>query len=174
MNSNQRLNLGCGTDIKQNWTNLDIVSLPGVDVVWDINKFPYPFGNDTFEVVCCNDILEHVDFIRVLKELHRITIEGGQIQIRVPHFSSINNYLDPTHKNKFSIDTFDFFTKTHSRSYYFDFHFSQVKSKKITFIYFYKILSPIINSSSFLQKIYERFGFCNFWLAHNIQITLVK
>ncbi len=170
----KRLNLGCGTDTKQSWINLDVIALPGVDVVWDLNRVPYPFENEFFDIIYCKDILEHVDFIEVLRELHRITKYGGEIQIQVPHFSSINNYLDPTHKNRFSIDTFDFFLKEHNRNYYFDFYFSTTKSKKITFLYFYRLFSPIINSSSFLQKIYERFALCNFIPANNIQITIIK
>lgn len=35
----KRLNLGCGRDIKKGWINLDILKLPGVDVVYDLTNY---------------------------------------------------------------------------------------------------------------------------------------
>ena len=40
----KKLNLGCGNDIRQGYINLDVAELDGVDVVWDVNKLPLPFG----------------------------------------------------------------------------------------------------------------------------------
>ena len=40
MDAEQKLNLGCGTEIKKGWVNLDSVALAGVDVVHDIEKLP--------------------------------------------------------------------------------------------------------------------------------------
>ena len=39
----KKLNLGCGTDIKKGYINLDVAKLDGVDVVHDINRLPLPF-----------------------------------------------------------------------------------------------------------------------------------
>jgi hypothetical protein len=44
----KKLHLGCGTNIKKDWINLDFVKLKGVEVVHDLNKFPYPFKDNTF------------------------------------------------------------------------------------------------------------------------------
>lgn len=123
----KKLNLGCGTDIKEGYVNLDVAKLPGVNVVWDINKLPLPFKKEEFDEIYCKDVLEHVDYIPLLKEIHRILRMGGIVKIRVPHFTSKNLYIDPTHKHGFSFDTFKFFTNSHERAYYFDFHFSEAK-----------------------------------------------
>ena len=44
--------------------------------------------------------------------MHRILKKDGEVSIRVPHFTSRNNFSDPTHINRFAINTFDFFTDT--------------------------------------------------------------
>ena len=104
-----KLNLGCGENIKEGWVNLDSAALPGVDVTHDIEKIPFPFKDGEFDEILCRDVLEHVEYIPTLRELHRILKPGGVLRIQVPHFTSRNNFVDPTHRRMFSISTFDFF-----------------------------------------------------------------
>lgn len=107
-----KLNVGCGKDIKKGYINLDSVRLPGVDMVYNLNKFPWPFENDFFEEVYCSHILEHLDdIIKVMEELHRITKKEGIIRIKVPPFPSYGAVSDPTHKRFFTYFTFDYFTR---------------------------------------------------------------
>src|SRR3989344_2394548 len=107
MNPNmKKLNLGSGRDIKKGYINLDLHKLDGVDVVWDIEKLPLPFKDGEFDEILCQDILEHVEYIPVLRELHRILKPRGRLLNRVPHFTSRNNFGDPTHRRMFSIKTF--------------------------------------------------------------------
>ena len=107
----KKLNLGSGKDIKDGWVNLDSAKLPGVDIVHDIEKLPLPFGDNEFNEILCQDILEHIEYIPVLKDIHRILKKGGKLTIRVPHFTSKSNFIDPTHKKRFSIYTFEMFCK---------------------------------------------------------------
>jgi predicted SAM-dependent methyltransferase len=46
-----KLNLGCGKDIRKGWTNLDCVNLPGVDIVHNINYLPLPFNDNEFDEI---------------------------------------------------------------------------------------------------------------------------
>ena len=96
--SMKRLNLGSGTDIREGWINLDRSALPGVDVVHDVEELPLPFPSDSFDYVLCQDVLEHVDYIPLLRDIWRILRIGGTLHIRVPHFTSSYAYGDPTHK----------------------------------------------------------------------------
>lgn len=179
----KKLNLGCGENIKEGWLNLDSVALPGVDVVHDIEKIPFPFRDGEFDEILCRDVLEHVEYIPVLKELHRILKAGGILRIQVPHFTSRNNFVDPTHRRMFSISTFDFFVKGTprfaERAYYFDFAFSRIKSSRVTFrrqgIFWYnRVVSKVINSRDSLKVFYEESGFARIFPAENIVIELVK
>lgn len=180
----KKLNLGCGSDIKEGWINLDSVNIPGVDVVHDIEKLPLPFKNEEFGEILCQDILEHIEYIPVLKDIHRILKKGGRLTIRVPHFTSKNNFIDPTHKKLFSISTFDFFVRGtklfKERPYYFDFTFDRITYAHITFersskIFFYNAISEwLFNLSPKVQRFYESTGLSRELPAENIIVGLIK
>jgi len=169
----KKLNLGCGTDIRKGFINLDIVKLPGVDVVWDVNTTPYPFENESIDYVLCNDILEHVALSDTLKEIHRILTRSGVAEIRSPHFTSKNNFIDPTHINRFSIETLDFFISSHERNYYFDYSYTKVVSRKIVFSMLFKPIELLVNISNRTRRIYESY-FCYTFPAVNIIVKLQK
>lgn len=177
----QKLNLGCGYDIREGWINLDIADIDGVDVVHDINKLPLPFDDEQFDYILCQDILEHIEYIPLLKELYRIMKKGGIIEIRVPHFTSRLNFIDPTHKKRFSIQTFDFFTLNtpNKRNYYFDFHFEKVIYKKICFykkgLFFINyLIEPIINAGNKMRHFYEASFLSRLFPCANIIVKLQK
>jgi len=179
----KRLNLGCGRCIKskeKGWINLDSKKLEGVDVIHNIEKLPLPFNDNEFDDILCQDILEHVEYIPVLKDLHRILKKGGIIRIRVPHFTSRNNFIDPTHKKMFSVKTFDFFVKNSeiNRDYYFDFFFGRIKHKYITFqkglLFYNYFIQWLVNSSKVMQNLYESTFLSMIFPAENIIVYLVK
>lgn len=157
-----KLNLGCGKDIKTGWVNLDsIAKLPGIDICHDLENLPLPFGDNTFDEVLCQSVLEHIDdYIPLLRDIHRILKTGGKLTILVPHFTSKNAYTDPTHIRYFACRTFNFFTEAHSHAYYFDFSFSKIVRIRINFeknpLYFYNyILNFLVNLNTSTQTIYE-------------------
>jgi len=180
MDSRKKLNLGCGTNIKQGWINLDRSQLPGVDVVHDIEKLPLPFGEEQFDEIRCDNILEHIEYIPVLKDLYRILKIGGVLSIRVPHFTSRNNYADPTYKKRFSIDTFSFFViGATGKDYYFDFHFSKIAYHKIKFLkkglfWGNRMIEPLVNLSKKTQYMYESTFLSRFFPANDIVVKLIK
>lgn len=185
----QKLNIGCGTDIRKGWVNLDSAPLPGVDIIYDIEMLPLPFKNEVFDEILCQDVLEHVEYIPLLQDLHRILKPGGVITIRVPHFTSKNNYIDPTHKKRFSINTWDFFaahTPTRNkrieteRGYYFNFIFDRIGTRRITFeqssrLFLYNRVAEItINCSPRMQSFYESTMLARLFPAENIIVELIK
>jgi ubiquinone/menaquinone biosynthesis C-methylase UbiE len=176
-----KLNLGCGTDIRSGYINLDSAALPGVDVVHDLDNLPLPFADAQFDEVLCMDVLEHIELIPVLRELHRVTAPGGRVHIRSPHFTSRNFYVDPTHRKAFSIDTLRFFVRNGGteREYYFDFAFSAEARAVITFMEkpsqpWGKLISRLVNRSPRHQRYYESTGLSRLFPAFNVETTLIR
>ena len=157
------LDLGCGNNRYKSSNDdlvigIDNVKVNGVDVVWNLNKFPYPFKNNEFDMIYTSYTLEHLDNLDlVFKELIRITKNSGRIKIRVPHFSCGVSYRDPTHKRVFSYFTFNYFT---DECFYTKSRF-RIRNRKLNFTrqaftFLNNFINPIIN---FSPLIYERF-FC--------------
>jgi SAM-dependent methyltransferase len=127
-----RLNLGAGSDLKEGWINHDIVQLPGIDVVHDLNNFPWPWDDNSIDEIYMKDVLEHLpDTIRVMEEIYRICKPGAKIYIAVPYWNSYEAVTDPTHKSYFNEFTFDFFDpgkrRCRTRPYYTNARFKIVK-----------------------------------------------
>ena len=128
----------------------------------DIGKFPWPFKDNTFDEVYCSHVLEHVDdFIKTMKEIHRISKNGARIIIRGPHFSCGVSYRDPTHKTLFSYFTFDYFADPSGYYPRKDKNLFKIVKRKLNFTRaaytsINAVMNPLINLN---PEIYERF-FC--------------
>ncbi len=175
-----RLNLGCGRDIKKGWINLDFTEEEGVDVVHDLNVLPLPFEDGQFDYVVCQDILEHIDFIPLINDIHRILKIGGKLKIRVPHFTSKLNYEDPTHLNQFSIRTFDYFIENDIFSYGRKVNYYNKIKKKISFDkgtlilrFNNNLIEKWVNKSKKHQNLYEG-SFLRIFPALNVEVILTK
>ena len=69
----KKLNIGCGKDIKKDYINLDKAKAPGVDVIHDIDQYPWPFEDNYFDEVYGRDVIEHVkDLFKAMMEIKRI------------------------------------------------------------------------------------------------------
>lgn len=114
------LSVGCGKKARQpNLVRVDISPEVDPDVVWDLDKFPYPFSDSSFAEIECFDVIEHLSNIpNNLEEFHRILQPDGILKITTPHFSCANSYIDPTHKWHLSYFSFDYFSDGHTLSYY--------------------------------------------------------
>lgn len=127
----RRLNLGCGRDIRAGYVNVDRIRLPGVELIVDFSRFPWPFKDNAIEEVVAIHLLEHLpDTIRVMEELHRITRDRATVTIEVPHYKHSNAYKDPTHVRFFTEGSFDYFGAD-ERSYYTHARFRVANVQKV-------------------------------------------
>jgi SAM-dependent methyltransferase len=172
------LNLGCGTDIRPDCVNLDRAALPGVDVVHDVAIIPFPFPAERFQRIVCQDVLEHIDLIPTMRELHRILAAGGTLEIRVPHFTCPNTYNDPTHVRAFSVETFNIFAGMGDRGYYFDFAFSSMEERRLSFTkspsYFPNYLIDSFVNRSFKNQVFYERSVLRIFPAVNVHVRLRK
>ncbi|MEM4245321.1 MAG: methyltransferase domain-containing protein [Candidatus Nanoarchaeia archaeon] len=103
-----KLNIGCGKKIMPGFINLDMCKGEGVDVVHNLNKFPYPFKDNTFKYINAEQVLEHLDNLpRTMEEIHRISKPEAIVHIGVPYFRSESAFVDPTHRIFFTYHTMD-------------------------------------------------------------------
>lgn len=104
-----RLDIGCGENKIKGFTGVDKRPLKGVDVVHDIETFPFPFKDNSASIVNASHVIEHIDpkvFIDFMNELWRIT---ERLEIEVPHGLSESYIQDPTHVNPCNKKTFEYF-----------------------------------------------------------------
>ncbi len=119
------LDLGCGLRKTVGAVGVDSVNLFGVDVVHDLNIFPYPFDDNTFDLVIARHSIQHLDkIILVMEELHRILKIDGELRIYVPHYASDNYNTDPTHKISFGYRSMNYFVSN------IPFHYAFYSDKK--------------------------------------------
>lgn len=112
----KKLNLGCGFKKYNGFVNVDILDCVKPDVKLDLNKTPWPWNDNEFDHIVAQDILEHLgktgeDFINVIKEMYRVTTNGGIWEIQVPHWRCDTALDDPTHRRLITMSTFNLFNK---------------------------------------------------------------
>lgn len=103
------LNLGCGKCIytSPNVTNLDLCEYPGINIVWDLSKTPFPFKDESFDYIIANHVLEHIpNWFECFKELERILAPGGIIEVWIPPISSDSAFTYRDHINRIGFCSF--------------------------------------------------------------------
>jgi predicted SAM-dependent methyltransferase len=109
-----KIDIGCGALKKEGFIGIDILELPEVDIVHDLNVFPYPIRENEVTEIWMDQVLEHLnDPLKVIEELYRICQNEASITICVPYFRSFYATIDPTHKNFFGISWFRYFDPDH-------------------------------------------------------------
>jgi SAM-dependent methyltransferase len=175
------LNVGCGHDRRAGYVNQDIAELPGVDLVCELGEEKLPVEDGAFDVILARDVLEHVDLVPALRELHRVLAPGGRLVISTVHFTSRNLWIDPTHRRGFSLRTLDMFVGNGNRSYYFDYAFDAIEDVRIQmnndegpgrWLLWHRAAEPFINASRHAQDAYEATFLARLLPAANVLAVL--
>ncbi len=80
-----RLHIGSGDKRLDGWVNIDLLPLPGVDVVADVTQ---GLDFEDCEVVFAEHFLEHLavdDALSFLLECHRVLAPGGWLRLSTPN-----------------------------------------------------------------------------------------
>lgn len=179
-----KLNLGGGLRPLPGYYHLDLVDLPGVDIQADLNEPLDKLPDGSVDAIHCRHLLEHIDnFLPLLEELHRVVRPGGEIDIRVPHFSNPYGYSDPTHVRFFGLYSFFYFTDPEKQprrkvpAFYSRcrFQVGNVNIRLMHETWFDKavraVLQPLVNLSREWQDWYER-RLCRLFPANEIQYRI--
>ena len=106
------LNLGAGNKLIAGAINHDrIKHRPEIDVAWDLENLPWPWPDESFDVIVACAVLEHlrINVIESVTECWRILRPGGVMHVKLPYWNSANSFRDPTHYWQFDVRTCDLF-----------------------------------------------------------------
>lgn len=122
------LNLGCGRQKRADAWNVDLLPAVEPDLVWDLDRHPYPLPRGHFEKIVAQDVIEHLADVRAfVEEAHALLEPDGVLEITTPHFSSPNSFTDPTHRHHLGYFSFDYFTDDSPWSFYSEARFHVVE-----------------------------------------------
>ncbi len=128
------LDLGCGNKKRAGAVGIDFNSRTAADIVHNLNEFPYPLADASFDEIYLDNTLEHLDRpVRVMEELHRICAPGGRAIVIVPYFRSVWAAIDPTHQHTFSVDSFAYYDPDHIICQRYDYTLARYKVERVVF-----------------------------------------
>ena len=95
-----KLNLGCGSDYRTGYVNIDKYGDP--DILLDLEEYPWPWEDNSTTRVILKHVLEHLGktteiYFGIIREIYRICTAGARIDIIVPHPRHDTFLDDPTH-----------------------------------------------------------------------------
>ncbi len=117
-----KLNLGCGSNILEDYINLDKFDYYNPNIVHDLEVTPYPFEDNSVDEILMSHVLEHVGqdpniFNNIIKELYRICKNKSIIDIIVPHARHDDFISDPTHVRPITIEGLKLYDKEKNKKW---------------------------------------------------------
>lgn len=94
------LNLGCGFRPIEGAINVDAFENCKPDVLWNLNKTPWPWEDESVDMIYAYQVMEHLDsWWSAFKECARILRAGGTLEIAVPDHTTTQDmgYIDHKH-----------------------------------------------------------------------------
>src|SRR5437660_11737170 len=82
------LDIGCGRNKIPGAVGIDKGPLPGVAVIHDLNSYPYPFDDDSFDEIYAIRVIEQLDsLVSAMEEIHPSAKPDGKVIIVTPRYS---------------------------------------------------------------------------------------
>ena len=119
-----KLDLGCGKGKKEgDYIGVDCIKTEGVDIVHDLNVYPWPFEDGSVDEIVSSHYVEHIPhdinnpndkrdgLIQFMDECYRILKLGGKMKFSVPFGGSVRAFQDPTHRRFLFKESFHYFNK---------------------------------------------------------------
>lgn len=107
-----QLNIGSGSDYRENFDNIDQNNLVKCDKVMNFEEAKLPYKDNSVDYILANHVLEHINnIVPFMNECHRVIKPSGVFHIEVPKAGTIAYWKDPTHVRGFVIETFRYFAE---------------------------------------------------------------
>ena len=106
-----RVDLGCGQSKHDGCVGIDRESLPGVDIVYDINR-GIPLERNCAEFVMASHVLQYVDdWLATMREIYRICKHKAIVCVVVPYAHVSSHCANPHYKHLFTEHSPRFLTR---------------------------------------------------------------
>lgn len=104
-----KVDIACGDRKREGYIGIDICEMSQVDIVHDLNQYPWPFEDNSVDEVYCSHYIEHIPhdvdngdnrdgLIQFMDELYRILKPKGTVHIVAPYYKNERAFGDPTHR----------------------------------------------------------------------------
>jgi SAM-dependent methyltransferase len=139
---------------------IDRIAGTAADVLWDLDRTPYPFRAASFDEVRAVHVIEHVaDVIRTIEEFHRLLRPAGTVFIATPHYTDFSSFCDPTHRwhlNSFSLRYFG--ADNAGFGYYSRCRFREI-SVRVRLLSFWRLLGfeALVNAFPRFRRFWEHY-----------------
>ena len=123
-----KVHLGCGTKYKEGFVNVDVLDNIKVDLIHNLDIYPYPFKDNSASLIVANHIIEHLDNpMKFMNECYRILKPNGILHIECPIGGTYSSYhLD----HKYNMSPYSFTIISGKRwGFQFPFKFKIVKMR---------------------------------------------
>ena len=152
-----KLNVACGSNIKQGWVNIDINAES--DLTLDLRE-ALPFASESVQIVYSEHFFEHLEYpgqaLHFLRESLRVLRPGGVFSVGVPDTEwPLKSYVHGDHdyfqvvREKWHPDWCD--TRMHNINY----HFRQGNEHK--YAYDFETLAKILDDAGFVDVVERPF-----------------
>ena len=163
--------MGCGIHKQPGSIGIDRNPASRADVLADLDRFPYPFADSSFDRLTAIHVIEHVnDVIRTMEEFHRLVRSGGTVRIETPHYTDFSSFCDPTHRwhlNSFSLRYFG--DDNAGYGYYSKARFLEISNHvKLLSLWRYLGFEFLVNQSRWFRRFWE------FYLCYVIRGKVIE
>ncbi len=154
------LDVGCGIKKAAGSIGIDRNPASAADVLCDLDRFPYPFADNTFDGLQAIHVIEHVsDVLRTMEEFHRLVRPGGRVRVITPHYTDFSSFCDPTHRWHLNSFSFRYFGEDHGGfGYYSATRFREI-SVRLRLLAFWRMLGFefLVNHSRRFRLFWEHY-----------------
>lgn len=154
------LDVGCGVNKLAGAIGIDRNPRTKADVLCDLDHFPYPFADSSFDRLQAVHVIEHVaDVMKTMEEFARLVRSGGTIYLATPHYTDFASFCDPTHRWHLTSFSFRYFGEDHAGYDYYSRAKLREKKVRVKLLALWRYLGfeLAVNSSVRFRRFWEHY-----------------
>lgn len=154
------LDVGCGINKLAGSIGIDRNPASRADVICDLDRFPYPFRDSSFDGLQAVHVIEHVsDVIQTMEEFYRLVCADGEVFIVTPHYTDFSSFCDPTHRWHLTSFSLRYFGEDHGGfGYYSTARFEETSVRvKLLALWRYLGFEVLVNAFPRFRRFWEHY-----------------